>query len=160
MKESPPVAYSLPITSLKIAVAPGARKPVSGQRDRRLRHLENALRNRPRRSAYPITTGKTGNMRLKTPGRSTSPQTRRSTASYGASALTHTGCCRCKMLAKSWRFGLDTTTKSDRTARSGISPDHAGTLSRRDQPTRSGKGGKLQTRVVRGWVAVHLFSQL
>jgi putative transposase len=30
--------------------------------------------------------------------------------------------CRCKMLPKSWRLGVDTTTKSDRIVRSGISP--------------------------------------
>jgi hypothetical protein len=32
--------------------------------------------------------------------------------------------------------------------------DHAGKLSRRNQPTGPEQGGNLQTRVVQGWVAV------
>jgi len=45
-----------------------------------------------------------------------------STASCAANAWTRTRSYRWKMLAKRWRRGANITTKSDRTARSGISP--------------------------------------
>jgi hypothetical protein len=46
--------------------------------------------------------------------------------------------------------GVDITTKSDCTARWAYSPDHHGKLSRCNQPTGSGKGGKRHIHVVRG----------
>lgn len=53
-----------------------------------------------------------------------------------------------------WRPRVVTTTISDHAARPGYSLGHPGKLGQSNQPTGSGKAGKLKACVVRLWVAV------
>jgi hypothetical protein len=74
--------------------------------------------------------------------RSTMRSSRHSTASCAANASIQPRSCRSKTFATSWTTGVDTTTRNDRTARSGIFLRSCGQT--RPGPTDSRTKGKAE----------------